>query len=57
MIFSYKDLVILLSNFDLDQIHFQSENSIRFDLLNNSKKNEGSKCHLSNVEISLDVKA
>ena len=38
MIFSYENLVILLSNFDLDQINFQSENSIRLDLLNNSKK-------------------
>ena len=38
MICSYKDLMILLSNFDLDRIDFQSDNSICFDWLNNSKK-------------------
>ena len=38
MIFSYKDLMSLLSNFDLDRINFQSDNSIRFVWLNNSKK-------------------
>jgi hypothetical protein len=31
MISAYKDLMILLSNFDLDRINFQSDNSTRFD--------------------------
>ena len=56
MIFSYKDLVILLSNFELDRIDFQSDNSIHFDWLNNYKKKIMLQMSLSNVEIFLDVK-
>ena len=56
MTFSYKDPVILFSDFSLDWINVQSDNPIRFDWWIIQKKRLCSKCHSSNVEIFPDVK-